>query len=405
MVGTATALALQARGYDVVLVDRSAPGSETSHGNAGFIQGEAYEPYALPCEIATLWRMALKRDNSVDWDFAGLLREARPLFAYWRHSTPARHQRISLTYAALIRRANADHARWITASHSQDLIRTEGYRQIFRDPAAFDLQVRKAEQWRTRYGSAHEAEDTAALAAAEPALRQKLSGAVRWRDTWTCTDPGALVEAYAELFRKQGGHVMNAEAIGLRQTGRGWQIASSAGAIETEQVVVALGPWSPAALAPLGYRIRMVRKRGYHMNFHQSSLQPHLNLALIDADFGAVYAPMRAGLRIATGADLSSAKVTGLPRQLIRAHAAASALLEFGAPLEQSAWSGTRPCMPDMLPVVGAAPRHEGLWFNFGHGHQGFTLGPTTGNLLAGAMAGEADPVTLALAPSRSALN
>jgi D-amino-acid dehydrogenase len=47
-----------------------------------------------------------------------------------------------------------------------------------------------------------------------------------------------------------------------------------------------------------------------------------------------------------------------------------------------------RPCMPDMLPVIGQAPKHQGLWMNFGHGHQGFTLGPTTGRLLAEMMSG-----------------
>ena len=59
--------------------------------------------------------------------------------------------------------------------------------------------------------------------------------------------------------------------------------------------------------------------------------------------------------------------------------------------------------MPDMLPVVGKAPKHDGLWFDFGHGHQGFTLGPTTGVLLAGLMAGRADPVMDALSPARLA--
>ena len=37
-----------------------------------------------------------------------------------------------------------------------------------------------------------------------------------------------------------------------------------------------------------------------------------------------------------------------------------------------------RPCMPDMLPVIGPATRHERLWLNFGHWHPGFTLGPVT---------------------------
>jgi len=43
-----------------------------------------------------------------------------------------------------------------------------------------------------------------------------------------------------------------------------------------------------------------------------------------------------------------------------------------------------------MRPVIGPAPRHENLWFAFGHNHHGFTLGPVTGRLLAEMMTGEA---------------
>jgi len=41
-------------------------------------------------------------------------------------------------------------------------------------------------------------------------------------------------------------------------------------------------------------------------------------------------------------------------------------LVDLGKPLEGDAWYGTRPCTPDMLPVLGPAPRHCGLWMNFG---------------------------------------
>ena len=46
--------------------------------------------------------------------------------------------------------------------------------------------------------------------------------------------------------------------------------------------------------------------------------------------------------------------------------------------------------------VLGRAPRHRGLWMNFGHGHQGFTLGPVTGRLLAELMTGESPVVDAA---------
>ena len=58
-------------------------------------------------------------------------------------------------------------------------------------------------------------------------------------------------------------------------------------------------------------------------------------------------------------------------------------------------WRGARSCTPDMNPIIGRAPEHEGLWFAFGHGHQGFTLGPVTGLLLAQMMEGETPIVDL----------
>jgi D-amino-acid dehydrogenase len=50
---------------------------------------------------------------------------------------------------------------------------------------------------------------------------------------------------------------------------------------------------------------------------------------------------------------------------------------------------GGRPCTPDMMPVIGPAKHHPGLWFAFGHAHHGLTLGPITGRLLAEMMTGE----------------
>ena len=50
--------------------------------------------------------------------------------------------------------------------------------------------------------------------------------------------------------------------------------------------------------------------------------------------------------------------------------------------------------------VQARAPRHPGLWFDFGHQHHGLTLGPVTGRLLAEMMTGEtpfADPAPFAV--------
>ncbi|WP_236637891.1 NAD(P)/FAD-dependent oxidoreductase [Mangrovicoccus ximenensis] len=74
-------------------------------------------------------------------------------------------------------------------------------------------------------------------------------------------------------------------------------------------------------------------------------------------------------------------------------------MLPLGEAVPDSLWHGHRPCLPDMVPLVGPAPRHDGLWFDFGHGHHGLTLGPTTGLILAEMMEGRDDALARALSP------
>jgi D-amino-acid dehydrogenase len=98
---------------------------------------------------------------------------------------------------------------------------------------------------------------------------------------------------------------------------------------------------------------------------------------------------MRRGLRLTTGAELARLDSPPTPVQLGRAQACAQQLLDLGPAVDATPWLGNRPCMVDMLPAIGPVARQRGLWFNFGHGHQGFTLGPVSGRLLAEQITGQ----------------
>jgi D-amino-acid dehydrogenase len=136
----------------------------------------------------------------------------------------------------------------------------------------------------------------------------------------------------------------------------------------------------------LGYRFPLFIKRGYHQ--HYTSSAP-LRQPLLDAERGYVLAPMQRGLRLTTGAEFAPLDAPSTPVQLAKAEAMAREWVDLGPPLPEPPWLGARPCTADMLPVMGPAPRHPGLWFNFGHAHQGFTLGPVAGRLLAEMVNGE----------------
>ncbi|MBE9636790.1 NAD(P)/FAD-dependent oxidoreductase [Salipiger mangrovisoli] len=397
MVGVSTALALQARGHAVSLVDRSAPGRETSFGNAGIIQAEAAEPYGLPRDLGTLWSMVSGRSNDVTWSLRGVTQMAPALWSYFRQSAPRRHAEISRTYAQLTARATQDHAPLVEAAGAGNLIARQGMVQLYRDRAAFDADAAEAERLRRDYGVRHRALSGEDYRREDPALLRDPAGIIHWTDSWSCSAPGCLVHSYAKLFASRGGRLLEGDAASLRHSAHGWTVNTVAQAVEAEHAIVALGPWSPTLLRRFGYRIPMIYKRGYHGHFEtpRPPLRP-----IVDMDNGVVAGQMRAGLRIATGAALVTRKAPADLRQLDRGRAALSDMLEIGARVDEPQWSGTRPCLPDMLPLVGAAPRHQRLWFHFGHGHQGFTLGPTTGALLAAAIDGEETALSRALAPA-----
>jgi D-amino-acid dehydrogenase len=384
MVGTCTAVHLALRGHHVTLVDRREPGQETSYGNAGIIQREAVEPYAFPQDWATLAQVALKRGAAVNYHLAALPPQARALAGYWVNSRPERHAQVSAAYARLIEHALSEHQALIDLSGAADLVRRDGYLCLFREPKTLHEAVARAERLVQRYGPSglrHAVLDTEALARAEPALQQRLPGALHWQDPWSVSDPGELVGGrYAALLARYGGRFVQGDAATLKTTATGWRVRTAAGEIEAEHAVVALGPWSDHLLKTLGYRYPLFVKRGYHCHYRGT---PGPRLPALDADGGLVLAPMQRGVRLTTGAEFALVDAPPTPVQLQRAEVLARQLYTLGEPVESQPWVGARPCTADMLPVIGPAPRHRGLWFNFGHAHQGFTLGPVSGRLMA----------------------
>ncbi len=386
MVGTCTALHLQQRGFDVVLVDRRVPGQETSLGNAGLIQREAVEPYAFPREAGFLLNAALGRGAEVHWHARGLWQMAGSLWAYYKNSHPQPIARAAEGYSRLIAHATAEHDLLIAAAGAQDLVAREGFRFVYRTAEAFDKAAQRADRLRTRLGVRSQAENTARLAQAEPALRVPLAGALHWLDSWAVNDPGALVQRYAELFVARGGRLLTGDATSLQPQGAGWSVQTTEGRVEAQQAVLALGPWADGLIRTLGYRFPLFIKRGYHQ--HYTSPAP-LRQPVLDVERGYVLAPMQRGLRLTTGAEFAPIDAPPTPVQLAKAEALARELVDLGEPLTEPPWLGARPCTADMLPVMGPAPRHRGLWFNFGHAHQGFTLGPVAGRLLAEMVSAE----------------
>jgi D-amino-acid dehydrogenase len=394
IVGISAALHLQQRGREIVVVDRQAPGEGTSYGNAGLIENASVFPYMFPRDLRHLLRYAFNRSAEVHYQLAGIPEFLPWLARYFIASSPRASLRSAMAALPLIRRSLVEHEVLIGQAEVPELLRRTGWIKLFRSDATLTKALAELEAARA-LGVDANVLDPAAIAVREPNLSGAFAGAIHWPSPGFVPDPGGLVKAYAELFVRRGGQLIQGDATSLQAERGGWRIDAADGrAIVGREAVVALGPWSDLVFRPLGYRIPLGVKRGYHLH-----LKPRGNAVLqhpvLDADRGFLLAPMNRGIRLTTGAEFARRDAPPSPVQIARTLPLARELFPLGEAIEPEPWMGARPCLPDMLPVIGPAPLHPGLWFDFGHQHHGLTLGPATGRLLAEMMTGEtpfADP-------------
>jgi len=400
IVGICVALHLQKRGRAVALVDRRGAAEETSYGNAGLIQREGVVPYGFPHDFGALARYGLNRTVDAHYHPSALPRLAPFLWQYWKHSRPARHAEVARRYAKLIEHCVAEHEALIAEAGAEGFVARGGWMKIFRTERERDRRFAEAEGWKLDFGVDHRKLDARELQEAEPYLAPVLAGALHWTQPIRALDPQGLALAYLKRFEALGGRFLQGNAATLEADGALWRLRTAGERIEAAGAVVALGPWSDLLARALGYALPLAVKRGYHMHYRAAGAA-RLNLPVLDVERGYFLGPVARGIRLTTGAEFALRDAIRTPVQLGRAEPIARDLFPLAERLDNEPWMGARPCTPDMLPVIGPAPKHANLWFAFGHAHHGLTLAAVTGRLVAEMVTGEApcvDPAPYAAA-------
>lgn len=402
IVGISVALHLQKAGRSVLLVDRRGPGEETSYGNAGLIQREGVYPYGFPHDFGALFRYAMNNTIDASYHWNAIPKLAPFLLSYWLHSRPSKHEAIAHQYATLIEHCVTEHDALAAEAGATHLLRRKGWMKVFRSAAEQDARLAEAAKWNKEFGLNYRPLDVATLRAEEPHLEQSLIGGLHWTDPVTVIDPLGLSKAYVALFERLGGQLAQGDAGTLAQDGQGWSIALVDGTrASAHDAVIALGPWADVLTNRLGYHLPLAVKRGYHMHYKPLG-NAVLNHPVLDTERGYFLAPMVKGIRLTTGAEFALRDSPKTPIQLARAEPIAKTLFPLGERVDAEPWLGNRPCTPDMMPIIGPAPKHRNLWFSFGHAHHGLTLAAVTGRMVAEMVTGEkvfVDPAPFA--PSR----
>ena len=146
-------------------------------------------------------------------------------------------------------------------------------------------------------------------------------------------------------------------------------------------MVIAAGAFSKPLAAALGNKVPLDTERGYHMMLPQPEIEIRVPMLISSLGFGVT--PMSDGLRLAGTVEFGGLKAPPdyNRAQILLDHAKRlfPGLGDAGA----VPWMGHRPSMPDSLPVISRSNRFARVFYAFGHGHLGLSLGAVTGRVIA----------------------
>lgn len=390
VIGLCCAYYLLQEGFEVTLVERGDPGHDScSLGNAGMIVPSHFVPLAAPGMVA----YGLKMLGDKHSPFALKPRLDPELLSwgwkFWRASTSAHVERCATVLRDLNLRSRENYAALASALGDDFGLATRGLVMLCKTRHALEDEAKLAER-ANRLGVPAEVLDAASIGALDPDIECDVAGGVYF--PMDChLSPQRFVAALTEALQARGVRfVWSTNVTDWTCVGDRVETALAGSAqIEADEFVVAGGAWSPQIARGLDLALPMQGGKGYSVTLESPRQLPRLCSILVEARVAVT--PMGERLRFGGtmeigGLDLSvnEARVEGIRRSIPLYFPRFTSDDLRGVPV----WSGLRPCSPDGMPFVGRTRRWSNVTVATGHAMMGLSLGPVTGELVAGAIAG-----------------
>jgi D-amino-acid dehydrogenase len=394
VVGVACALELQRRGLKVALMDKRAPGRETSYGNGGVLARSSLIPLNNPTLPSTLIQLMGNRKPQLRYSPWFVMKNYEWVTGFLKNTRREVFNETATALDALIQLSMKEHRRLMAEAQVLHRLRDSGWIFLYRSQAAFEAATFSRDIY-AQFGVKTSALNAIELRDLEPSVAPIFERGLWINDALSVDSPSKIVDAYAALFVARGGTVATLEATTLQRAANGdWLVKGSAGKAQAKRVVIALGPWAKSFLATLGVHVPMAFERGYHQHY-LSQPGAVLNRPIYDTAKGYILTPMEQGIRLTTGVELTDQFARPNYAQLAAGEQAARQVFPLGKSIDAVPWLGSRPTLPDSRPMIGAIPNPgcEGLWAAFGHQHIGFSTSTGTAALLGALMCGEVTPI------------
>ena len=398
MVGVCAALWLQRDGHRVFLVDPANPGEGASFGNAGCFNGSSVTPTAMPGVVKQVprWLMDPVGPLALRWSY---LPSILPyLVRFVRSATPEKVRAQARAMRPLVGPTVPLVRELAKMAGAEELVHQRGHLYVYRSAESL---AKDAFAWALRRENGVEIDefDADELRQLEPVLSRDYVRGLLVRENGHTSNPLGLVTRLFELFRRQGGEIVAARALGFRLDGRQLTaISTDQGDVAADAAVVSAGAYSKPLATVLGDKVPLETERGYHLMIRDPEVMPRIPTA--DADGKFVATPMAEGLRFAGTVELAGLAAPPDWRRsqilLAQGRRMLPGLAAQHAEERISVWMGHRPAMPDSLPVIGPSQSSPDVIYAFGHGHVGMTAAPMTGKIVADLLAGRPAPIDIA---------
>jgi len=346
--GCATAYYLARRGQPVTLIEKDHIGRHASGVNAGGVRRLGRDPVEIPLSLAAMdiW-------NSLQDEIGEHADAFHPCF-YIKVALDGDGQALGLDRIRSLQQAGFRHEVWLD-----------------------DSDIRKR----------------------LPHLSGRTCGGILVEgDGWAV--PWRIVQGFARAAVRHGAALIEGcRVLSMNRAGGGWQVNTSKGTFEADQVVNCAGAWAaglarqagePAfPLSPHAPMLAVTDRRPPILPAVMGVLGHTLSLKQLDTGQFVI----GGGVRARADLDTNRGEVA-IPELAASMRLATTLFADIASTQIIRCWSGIEGDMPDNLPVIGRGSQ-PGLVHGFGFSAHGFQLGPAVGEALADLVMGQQPRVPL----------
>ena len=394
VIGLSCALFLLRAGRSVTLLEKGQVGRGSSHGNCGTIT-PSHLPLHAPGTVAKALKWMLTRDApfyvkpTLDPELLGWM------LNFARLCNPRDFHRTAVVKTELLLRSRERLGQLIREEQLQCEFADSGTLYVWRTPQALARAERDYTLLR-EVGVPVELLDGAGLRNMEPAIKQGMAGG-HWHSGDARLRPDRYVAELARAVRAAGGNILEQTTVeGLRSdSGRITGVTTGQGEQAADEVLLALGAWSPTLGRQLGLRLPIQPGKGYSITYSRPRQAPRIPLVLQERS--VCVTAWDSGYRLGSTMEFSGYDSSLNPRRLQALRRGAAEYLEQPeGPAVEEQWYGWRPMTYDDLPIIGRAPGYSNLTLATGHGMLGVSLSAITAQLVMELLSGRAPSLDLA---------